>query len=85
MQLQRCEPQQNYRETFLFLPPNNFFLLNTLFQRHTLFDVLKVELVCLYICRQLSVFPKNSIRIYPIKLKIDMLYYMNNTFQNTIL
>ena len=31
----------------------------------------------------MSVFPSNSVRICPIKLKIGILYHMNNTFQNT--
>ena len=35
-------------------------------------------------CRQLTVFPINSLRISPIKLKIVMLYHMNNTFRNRV-
>ena len=34
-----------------------FFLVRALFWRHTPFDVLEVELVCLNKCRQLSIFP----------------------------
>ena len=79
----RCEPQQIYKETSLILCPNNF-LLDTLFWRHASSDVQKVELVCLYTCRQLSVFPNNSVRICLIRLKISMLYQINNTFRNTV-
>ena len=44
-----------------------FFLLDTLF------DGYKGQIDCLWICRQLSGFLNNSIRVYPIKLKISML------------
>ena len=46
-----------------------FFLLHSLFLRN--------------VCRQLSVFSNQSIKICPIKLKIDMLYHMNKSLQNT--
>ena len=36
------------------------------------------------ICRQLSGFLNNSVKVYPIKLKIGMLDHMNNTFRNTV-
>ena len=52
-----------------------------LFWRHTSFDVQKFELVCLYICRQLSVLQVNSVRIFPMKLKICMVYHINNIFR----
>ena len=29
-------------------------------------------------------FPNNSVRVCPVKLKIDMLHHMNNTFWNTV-
>ena len=50
----------------------------------TWFYVQKVELVCLYICCELSGFLNNSVKMYSIKLKIGMLYYLNNTFRNTV-
>ena len=31
-----------------------------------------------------QVFYNNSVRVYPIKLKIGILYHVNNTFQNTV-
>ena len=37
-----------------------------------------------YIFVVLSVFPNNFVRVCLIKLKIGMLYYMNNTFRNTV-
>ena len=49
----------------------------------TSFDVKKVENVFKFVA-SLSDFLYNSVRVYPIKLKIGMLYYMNNTFQNTV-
>ena len=49
----------------------------------TSFDVKKVENVFKFVV-SLSDFLYNSVRVYPIKLKIGMLYYMNNTFQNTV-
>ena len=66
----------------MFWRPNNFFF-STLFD--TSFDVYKVELVCLQICRQFPGFLYNSIRVYSIKLKIGMPYQKNNTFWSTIL
>ena len=54
---------------------NNFF-----FSTHRLM----YKLVCLWICRHLSSFPNNSIRVYPVKLKIGILDHMNNTFRNTV-
>ena len=54
-----------------------------LFLRYTWFDEEEVQFHCLCICRQLSIFPINSVRICPIKLKVGVLYHMNNTFQNT--
>ena len=47
---------------------------NTLFWRHKTFDAYQTKLVCLCICRQLSIFRINSSRIRPIKLKLSMLY-----------
>ena len=41
---------------------------------------IKVELI---FC-QLSIFPNNSARIYPVKLNICMLYHKNNAFRNTV-
>ena len=64
---------------------SNIFFLNTLFWRRTLFNICKAELVCLYISRQLSVFPNNLVRVCPIKLRINMLCHMNSTFQKTFL
>ena len=29
-------------------------------------------------------FSKNSVRVYPVKLKIGILYHMNNNFRNTV-
>ena len=49
-----------------------------------MFDVQKDELLCLYIGRHLSGFLNNSIRVYPVKLKIAMLYRTNNVFRNTV-
>ena len=62
--------------------PNNFFF-STRF-RDTLFDVFDTlfNVLCLYICRQLSVFTNNSVGVCPIKLKIGMLCQMNNTVWN---
>ena len=77
MHPQRFEPQHTYKETSLLPRPNNNLFI-FLFWRHTSFHVQKVELVCLYICRQLSVFPNNSVNIRPVKLKINTLYHMNN-------
>ena len=51
MYSQSREPEQTYKETTLLLRLNIFFLY-TLFSRYTSFDVQKMELVCLYICRQ---------------------------------
>ena len=31
----------------------------------------------------MSGFLNNSIKVYPVKLKIGMLYHLNNTFRNT--
>ena len=56
----------------------------TIFFLNTSFDIQKVELVLLQICRQFPGFLYNSIRVYSIKLKIGMLYHMSNTFRNTI-
>ena len=42
----------------------------------------KVELICIYICRQLSIFPNKFCRIYPINLQIDMLCHMSNTYRH---
>ena len=33
----------------------------------------------------MSGFLNNSVRVYPIKLKIGMLDHMNNTFENTVI
>ena len=49
-----------------------------------MFDVQKEKLFSLYNCRQLSGFLNNSVNVYPVKLKIAMLYRMNNTFRNTV-
>ena len=48
MYLQWCEFLQIYKQTLQLI----FFLLNTLFFRHALFNEQKVEFVYLYICRQ---------------------------------
>ena len=48
-----------------------------------MFDVWKFELVCLYVCRQLSGYLSNSVRLYPVKLKIGKLYHKKDTFRNT--
>ena len=79
MRLLRCEPQLIFGEISLLLRPNLFFFLTPYSGEctsNTLFDAYKVELDCLYICHQLSVFPHDSLRICPIKLKIGMLYQM---------
>ena len=39
--------------------------------RDTWFDVYKVELVCLQVCRQFPGFLNNSIRVYSIKLNLS--------------
>ena len=49
----------------------------------TPFDVKKVESVYKFVV-SLSDFLYNFVRVYSIKLKIGMLYYMNNAFQNTV-
>ena len=59
----------------LELHPSNFFFSTML---KDIVEYIK-KLVCLYICCQLSVFPDNSTRVCHIKLKIDKVYYMNNT------
>ena len=41
-------------------------------------------LIYKFFCQKLSGFLNYSVRVYPIKLKIDMLYDMNNTFRSTI-
>ena len=48
-----------------------------------LFEALYPRLIRVY-CRQFSGLLNNSIRVYSVKLKIDMVYHMNNSFQNTI-
>ena len=40
------------------------------------------KIICLYICRKLPVFPNN--RIFPVKLKTDMLYDLNKTFRDIV-
>ena len=79
MHWQRCEPRQIYEEMSLLLRLNSFFFMTHYFGDAS-FDIQKVELVCLSICHQLSVFPNNAVRICPITLKIGMLYHMNNDF-----
>ena len=80
MHSERCELSQTCREMSQLI----FFLIKTLFLRHTSFDEYKSGIpLYIYICCLLSVFPSNSVRICPIKLKIGILYHMNNTFQNT--
>ena len=73
MHSHRCE--QIYKETFLLLRPNNLFFLTSYF-RDT--DHL------MYICCHLSVFPNDPVRICPVKLKIVMLYHMNNLFEKLL-
>ena len=53
---------------------------NTSFWKLSLFDVQQVELVCICICFQLSIFPKKTTTGCHLKLKIGMFYHMNNTF-----
>ena len=55
-----------------------FFLLNKLFWRTRLSDVQRVDHICI---RQSTLFPNNPCWINP---KMDMLYYMSNTFQQTV-
>ena len=39
--------------------------------------------VCIFVVNY-QFFPSNSLRVCHIKLKIDMLHYMSNTFRNTV-
>ena len=57
------------------LRPNNFFFSTPLT------DIVSFVYIFVVICQ---FFPNNSVRVYPIKLKIDMLYYMKNTFWDTV-
>ena len=42
----------------------------------------KVELDCIYIYRQFSIFPNKFCRIYFMNLQIDMLCHTNNTYRH---
>ena len=68
--------------TSFLLRPDIFFLPNTLLWRHTLFDIRNVELLDLFICHKLSVFPNSPVRIFSTKLK--MLYQIIKADRNTI-
>ena len=45
---------------------------------------IKCQNLFVYKCRHLSGFLNNSVRVYPTKLKIGMLYHMSNSFRNTV-
>ena len=65
-----------------------YYALIIFSSRHILdiYHVRKIELVCLYICGHLSVFPNSSVRMYALELKIGMLslsrekYFSKNRF-----
>ena len=60
-----------------------FFLLTRYFW-DTLFDVKKIEIVCLCYFYELSVFPNTSCRICLMMLKTCLLYHLNNTFRQNV-
>ena len=53
---------------------------NISFTLKVILEALKVGLVCVYICRQWSVFPNNSDKIYFIKPKIVLPYHIKSIF-----
>ena len=66
------ELQQIYNEMSLLLRSYNFLFLTRYFgDTHCLIYKKLIDLICLYIFCQLSVFPNTFVRIFPIQLKID--------------
>ena len=61
-----------------------FFYLNTYTSREAHYLMHERFNLFVYISFHLLVFPNKSGRIYPIKLKIDMLYHMNDIFRHTV-
>ena len=81
MHSQRCEYQHIYKES----RPNNFlFSKLTILKATYILWCIKSKTCLFIICCQLLVFPSNSVRICPIKLRFAMLYHMINTFWNII-
>ena len=58
------------------MTPNNFSSQHFLMDKKSNFFVYIFVISCQFD-------PNNSVRVCPRKLKIDMLYHMNNTFSNT--
>ena len=81
MHSQRCDYQHIYKESC----PNNFlFSKLTILKATYILWCIKSKTCLFIICCQLLVFPSNSVRICPIKLRFAMLYHMINTFWNII-
>ena len=78
----RCEPQQIFNETFLLLCPNNFSPQHVISETHIHWYIKSSTCLFIYLSPSI-VFPMNFLKIRPIKLKIGMLYHMNNIFETS--
>ena len=75
-----------YKETFMLLHSNDFFLSTRHFgDTHRVMYKKSNSFVCIiYISGQLPVFLNNSVKICRLNLKIGMLYHMNISSRNTV-